>query len=48
MITIEEASGKVTDYQGGELDLQLGTKEMVASDGLLYQALVDVTSGDGS
>ncbi len=41
-VILEEAGGKVTDYQGGEL--QLGSEEVVASNGLLHPAFVRVTS----
>jgi myo-inositol-1(or 4)-monophosphatase len=43
MLIVEEAGGKISDYQGGEFDLE-GT-EMVASNGSLHPALVSVTSG---
>ena len=46
VLIIEEAGGKVTDYQGREFDLE-GT-EMVASNGRLHPSLVSVTSGDRS
>jgi myo-inositol-1(or 4)-monophosphatase len=44
VLIVEEAGGKVTDYQGREFDLE-GT-EMVASNGRLHPSLVSVTSGD--
>ena len=41
-LILEEAGGKVTDYQGRELGLE--DKEVVASNGLLHSSLVSVTS----
>jgi myo-inositol-1(or 4)-monophosphatase len=43
VLILEEAGGKATDYRGRELDLEGG--EVVASNGLLHPALIDVTSG---
>ena len=44
MLMVEEAGGKVSDYQGGEFDLE--GAEMLASNGPLHPALVSVTSGE--
>ena len=41
-VILEEAGGKVTDYQGHELDL--GGQEVMVSNGLLHPALVRVTN----
>ena len=41
-VILEEAGGKATDYRGRQLDLE--GREVVASNGLLHPALVDVTS----
>jgi myo-inositol-1(or 4)-monophosphatase len=41
---LEEAGGKVTDYQGRTLDLE--GREIVASNGPLHPSLISVTSGD--
>ena len=46
VLIVEEAGGKVTDYQGREFDLE--STEMVASNGRLHPSLVSVTSGDRS
>ena len=43
-VILEEAGGKVTNYRGGQLDLE--GREVVASNGLLHPALVDVTSDE--
>jgi len=40
-LILREAGGKVSDYQGGELDLERG--EVVASNGLLHPDLIRVT-----
>ncbi len=45
-LILEEAGGKVTDYQGGALDLE--GREIVASNGALHPALVSITGGDRS
>jgi myo-inositol-1(or 4)-monophosphatase len=44
VLIIEEAGGKVTDYQGREFDLE--SIEMVASNGSLHSSLISVASGD--
>lgn len=41
-LILEEASGRVTNYRGGKLDLEGG--EIVASNGALHEALVGITS----
>lgn len=41
-LIIEEAGGKITDYQGNRLELDAG--EVVASNSLLHPALTSVTS----
>lgn len=41
-VILEEAGGKVTDYQGHDLDLR--GQEVVVSNGLLHPALVRVTN----
>ncbi len=41
ILIVEEAGGRVTDYRGGELDL--GGGEVVASNGVLHEALTEVT-----
>jgi myo-inositol-1(or 4)-monophosphatase len=43
-LILEEAGGKVTNYQGRRLDL--GGREIVASNGPLHPSLISVTSGD--
>jgi myo-inositol-1(or 4)-monophosphatase len=43
-VILEEAGGKVTNYGGGQLDLE--GREVVASNSLLHPALVDVTSDE--
>ncbi len=45
-LILEEAGGRITDYEGDELDLE--GREIVASNGLLHDALVTVTRGDHS
>ena len=45
-LIVEVAGGKVTDYQGGKLNLQ--DAEIVASNGFLHPSLVHGTSSDGS
>jgi myo-inositol-1(or 4)-monophosphatase len=40
----EEAGGKVTDYRGGQLDLE--GREIVASNGHLHLAMTRITGGD--
>ena len=42
-VILEEAGGKVTDYQGRKLDLE--GEEVVASNGPLHEELISVTSG---
>jgi myo-inositol-1(or 4)-monophosphatase len=42
-LILREAGGKVTNYSGHELDLELG--EVVASNGLLHADLLRVTGG---
>ncbi len=44
ILIVEEAGGKVTDYQGSEFDFE--AKGLVASNGLLHQSLVEVTSSN--
>jgi myo-inositol-1(or 4)-monophosphatase len=43
-LILEEAGGKVTDYRGGELDL--GGREIVASNGHLHPAMTKLTGKD--
>ncbi len=43
-LILEEAGGKVTDYRGGELDL--GGREIVASNGHLHPAMTKFTGKD--
>ena len=43
-LILEEAGGKVTDYRGGDLDLEGG--EIVASNGPLHPKLLSVIGGD--
>ena len=43
-LILEEAGGKVTNYRGGELDL--GAREIVASNGVLHQAMTELTAED--
>ena len=45
-LILEEASGKVTDYRGSELDLE--GREIVASNGALHPALLSITGGNRS
>jgi myo-inositol-1(or 4)-monophosphatase len=40
-LILEEAGGKVTDYRGGELDLE--GREIVASNGALHPAMTKLT-----
>jgi myo-inositol-1(or 4)-monophosphatase len=40
-LILEEAGGKVTDYRGGELDLE--GREIVASNGALHPAMTELT-----
>ena len=40
-LILEEAGGKVTDYQGGVLDLE--GREIVASNGLLHPVMMELT-----
>jgi myo-inositol-1(or 4)-monophosphatase len=42
-LIVEEAGGKVTDYRGGELDL--GGRELVASNGFLHPVLLSAIGG---
>jgi myo-inositol-1(or 4)-monophosphatase len=42
-VILREAGGKVTNYQGRKLDLE--GEEVVASNGLLHEELISVTSG---
>ena len=44
-LILEEAGGKVTDYRGGELDLE--GREIVASNGALHPAMTRLTGEDG-
>ncbi len=43
-LILEEAGGKVTDYRGEELDLE--GREMVASNGALHPAIIELTEDD--
>ncbi len=43
-LILEEAGGKVTDYRGGELDLE--SREIVASNGALHPAMTELTGED--
>jgi myo-inositol-1(or 4)-monophosphatase len=43
-LILEEAGGKVTDYQGGMLDLE--GRQIVASNGVLHAALTNLTGED--
>jgi myo-inositol-1(or 4)-monophosphatase len=43
-LILEEAGGKVTDYRGGELDLE--DREIVASNGALHPAMTKLTGED--
>ena len=45
VLIVEEGGGRATDYHGGVPDLE-GGGGLVASNGLLHQSLVEVTSGD--
>ena len=44
VLILEEAGGKVTDYRGGKLDL--GGREIVASNGRLHLAMIKKTGED--
>jgi myo-inositol-1(or 4)-monophosphatase len=44
-LILEEAGGKVTDYQGRELDLE--GEDIVASNGHLHSAMTALTGADG-
>lgn len=44
-LILEEAGGKVTNYRGDKLDL--GDREIVASNGALHPAMTALTAGDG-
>jgi myo-inositol-1(or 4)-monophosphatase len=44
-LILKEAGGKVTNYQGSELDLE--GREIVASNGALHPAMTRLTGGDG-
>jgi len=44
-LMVEEAGGRVTDYRGSELDL--GGREIVASNGALHPAMTRLTGEDG-
>ena len=43
-LILEEAGGQVTDYRGDELDLE--GREMVASNGVLHPAMIELTGDD--
>jgi myo-inositol-1(or 4)-monophosphatase len=43
-LILEEAGGKVTNYRGGEQNLE--GREIVASNGALHPALISITSGN--
>jgi myo-inositol-1(or 4)-monophosphatase len=43
-LILEEADGKVTDYRGGELNLE--GREIVASNGTLHPAMTELTGED--
>ena len=43
-LIIKEAGGRITDYQGRELDLE--GREIVASNGLLHPVLLEVMGAD--
>ena len=45
VLIVEEAGGKVTDYQGSRLDLKK-SKGLVASNGLVHPSLAGAASGD--
>ncbi len=45
MLIVEEAGGKITDYQGSRLDLER-SEGLVASNGLVHPSLVGAASGD--
>jgi myo-inositol-1(or 4)-monophosphatase len=45
-LILEEAGGRVSDYKGRQLDLE--GEAIVASNGPLHEALIEVTSGDQS
>ena len=44
-LMVEEAGGRVTDYRGGALDL--GSREVVASNGRLHPAMIELTGEYG-
>ena len=44
-LILEEAGGKVTNYRGSKLDL--GAREIVASNGALHPAMTELTMRDG-
>jgi myo-inositol-1(or 4)-monophosphatase len=44
-LMVEEAGGRVTDYLGGALDL--GSREIVASNGRLHPAMIELTGEFG-
>jgi myo-inositol-1(or 4)-monophosphatase len=44
-LMVEEAGGRVTDYRGGALDL--GSREVVASNGRLHPAMIELTGEHG-
>jgi myo-inositol-1(or 4)-monophosphatase len=44
-LMVEEAGGKVTDYRGGVLDLE--GREIVASNGRLHLAMIEITGENG-
>jgi len=45
-LILEEAGGRVTDYEGRKPDLE--GEDIVASNGPLHEALIEVTRGDGT
>ncbi len=45
MLIVEEAGGKITNYQGSRLDLER-SEGLVASNGLVHPSLVGAASGD--
>jgi myo-inositol-1(or 4)-monophosphatase len=45
MLIVEEAGGKITDYQGSRLDLER-SEGLVASNGLVHSSLVGAASGN--
>jgi myo-inositol-1(or 4)-monophosphatase len=44
MVLIEEAGGRVTGFDGGEVNLGVGLSDVVASNGLIHDDLVDVVN----